>query len=116
MSLAQPLNIDSRVVLDDGEDENETFPNGIPTWNPDPTPYLGGGDNTLRSGDVVTDLSGVVHFAFGEYELHPVGQADPTDPDGGVDHSQPEAGLGPNRRRRPHHRQLHRAELVRHPR
>ena len=78
------LNIDSRVILEDGEDENETFPSGIPTWNPEPTPFLGGAESTLRSGDVVNNLTGVVNYAFGEYEVVPVNVADPTDPDGAV--------------------------------
>ncbi|MEM7273009.1 MAG: hypothetical protein AAF547_08030, partial [Actinomycetota bacterium] len=78
------LNQRSRVILDDGEDEDERFPEGLSTWNPDPTPYLGGPENTLRSGDVVNDLFGVVHFAFGDYEVQPVNLADATDPDGGV--------------------------------
>ena len=78
------LNLDARVILDDGEDENESFPNGLDTWNPNPTPYLGGPDGTLRSGDVVSDLTGVVHFSFGEFEVQPVNVADPNDPDGAV--------------------------------
>ncbi len=79
------LNQLSRVLLDDGEDENENFPSGIPTWNPTPTPYLDGPEGTLRAGDVVNDLFGVVHFSFGDYEVQPVNLADATDPDGGVD-------------------------------
>ena len=78
------LNADARVILEDGEDENESFPNGIPTWNPEPTPFLGGPENTLRSGDEVVGLSGVVFYTFGEYEVIPVNVADPTDPDGAV--------------------------------
>ncbi len=78
------LNLNSKVLLDDGEDENESFPNGIPTWNPTPTPYLGGPDGTLRAGDRVDGLSGVVHYAWSEFEVHPVNPADATDPDGAV--------------------------------
>ncbi|MEM9564058.1 MAG: ExeM/NucH family extracellular endonuclease [Actinomycetota bacterium] len=78
------LNLASRVVLDDGEDENESFPSGLSTWNPNPTPYLDGPEGTVRAGDVVNDLFGVVHFAFGDYEVQPVNLADATDPDGGV--------------------------------
>ena len=78
------LNLDSRVILDDGEDENESFPNGLSSWNPTPTPYLGGPESTLRSGDVVSALSGVVHFSFGDYEIQPVNVGDATDPDGAV--------------------------------
>jgi predicted extracellular nuclease len=79
------LNQASRVILDDGEDENEFFPSGLSTWNPDPTPYLSPLDGTRRSGDAVIDLFGVVHYAFGEYEVQPVNLLDPTDPDGAVD-------------------------------
>ena len=79
------LNLISRVVLDDGEDENESFPGGLSTWNPTPTPYLDGPEGTLRAGDVVNDLAGVVHYSFGEFEVQPVNAADATDPDGGVD-------------------------------
>ena len=79
------LNLSSRVILDDGEDENETFPSGIPTWNPTPTPYLLPPDNTIRSGDEVQNLFGVVNFAFGEYEVQPVNLDDALDPDGAVE-------------------------------
>ena len=79
------LNLNSRVVLDDGEDENESFPNGIPTWNPTPTPYLIPPDNTIRSGDEVRNLFGVVNFTFSEYEVIPINTLDPLDPDGAVD-------------------------------
>ncbi len=79
------LNLDSRVILDDGEEENENSPSGISTWNPDPTPYLQQPEGTLRSGDAVNDLFAVVHYRFGEYEVHPINIADPTDPDGAVD-------------------------------
>ena len=77
------LNEDARVILEDGEDENENF-SGISSWNPTPTPFLGGPENTLRSGDEVVDLAGVVNYTFGEYEVIPVNVADPTDPDGAV--------------------------------
>ena len=69
------LNLDSRVILDDGEDENESFPND--TWNPTPTPYLVPPEGTVRTGDTVSNLFGVVHFAFGEYEVQPVNLNDP---------------------------------------
>ncbi len=79
------LNLDSRVILDDGEDENESFPSGLDSWNPNPTPYLQQPEGTLRTGDTVTDLFGVVHYSFGEYEVQPVNVDDPLDPDGAVD-------------------------------
>ncbi len=83
------LNLDSRVILDDGENENESFPSGLSTWNPAPTPYLfdvdlrdpsGDTGGTIRDGDVISNLSGVVHFSFGEYEVQPVNVADPLRP------------------------------------
>lgn len=38
---------------------------------PDPTPYLGT-DSTLRLGDTVTNLTGILDDAFGEYRLRPI--------------------------------------------
>ncbi len=76
------LNLDSRVILDDGEDENESYPND--TWNPSTTPYLVGPEGTLRSGDMLSGLAGVVHYSFEEYEVHPVNLADPAYPAGAV--------------------------------
>jgi predicted extracellular nuclease len=78
------LNLASRVILDDGEDENENQSPPRTTWNPSVTPYLGA-DRTLRSGDVVENLAGVVHYSYGEYEVHPVNVTDPTDPTGAVE-------------------------------
>ncbi len=78
------LNLDSRVILDDGENENESFSTGIATWTPEPTPYLQAPEGTLRTGDTVTNLAGVVHYSFGEYEVQPVNAVDPLDPDGAV--------------------------------
>ncbi|HEX5682731.1 MAG TPA: ExeM/NucH family extracellular endonuclease [Ideonella sp.] len=63
-------NARSRIILDDG----------TTAQNPDPTPYIGQG-NTLRSGDTVASVTGVVDYGlatssnagFGDYKLHPVG-------------------------------------------
>jgi len=76
------LNTNSRVILDDGENENEGGPNS--SWNPSVTPYLNTPDGTLRSGDMLSGLSGVVHYSFEEYEVHPVNLTDPTYPAGAV--------------------------------
>jgi predicted extracellular nuclease len=38
--------------------------------NPAVVPYLAA-DGTLRLGDTVTDLTGVISYSFGDYELHP---------------------------------------------
>jgi len=57
------LNNRSRIQLDDGSDEQNPLP--LP-------PYIGAG-GTLRTGDTVEDLTAVLSFSFGAYELHPVG-------------------------------------------
>lgn len=57
----QDLNDRSRIQLDDGS----TIQNPLPL-----PPYLGG-DGTLRGGDSVTGLGGVLGYSFGSYELHP---------------------------------------------
>ena len=76
------LNTNSRVILDDGETESEGSVNS--SWNPSTTPYLSTVDGTLRSGDMLDSLSGVIHYSYGEYEVHPVNLADPTYPAGAV--------------------------------
>ena len=56
-----------RILLDDGSD----------AWDPEPTPYLdlSGVDlpsgRTLRLGDRVSRVQGVVEFAFGRFRIHP---------------------------------------------
>ncbi|MEQ1528099.1 MAG: ExeM/NucH family extracellular endonuclease, partial [Methylococcales bacterium] len=57
-----------RILLDDGS----------PVQNPNPTPYIGL-DNTLRAGDTVTSVTGVIDYGlatsdntnFGDYKIHP---------------------------------------------
>jgi uncharacterized protein len=57
-----------RLILDDGTSSQ----------NPNPTPYFGA-DNTLRAGDTVASLTGVLDYGlatasntgFGDYKLHP---------------------------------------------
>jgi uncharacterized protein len=58
----QDLNDRSRIQLDDGST----------VQNPPVVPYLGI-DNTLRIGDTVAGVTGVLGFAFDTYELHPTG-------------------------------------------
>lgn len=61
-------NARSRIILDDG----------TTAQNPDPTPYVGE-DDTLRAGDTVASVTGVVDYGlatssntgFGDYRLHP---------------------------------------------
>ncbi|MDJ0598375.1 MAG: ExeM/NucH family extracellular endonuclease [Crocosphaera sp.] len=66
-----------RIVLDDGQT----------VQNPDPIIHGRGGNplsstNTLRGGDTVNNLSGVLSFGFGEYRIQPVAPVDfqPTNP------------------------------------
>jgi predicted extracellular nuclease len=64
----QDLNNRSRIVLDDGNNQQ----------NIDPTIYPAGGlsaSNTLRSGYTVNGLTGVLEQRFGVYRLQPVGPA-----------------------------------------
>lgn len=56
------LNNRSRIQLDDGSNVQNPLP--LP-------PYIGTG-GTLRTGDTVADLTAVLNYAFGVYELHPV--------------------------------------------
>ena len=60
-----------RIVLDDGQD----------IQNPDPIIHGRGGNplsanNTLRGGDTVNNLSGILSFGFGDYRIQPT---DPVD-------------------------------------
>ncbi len=50
-----------RIQLEDGRTAQ----------NPIPAPYMGL-DNTLRAGDTLPGLTGVLHYAFDYYEVHPV--------------------------------------------
>ncbi|NNJ66019.1 MAG: ExeM/NucH family extracellular endonuclease, partial [Xanthomonadales bacterium] len=57
----QDLNDRSRIQLEDGSRVQNPLP--LP-------PYLGD-DNTLRIGDSLPGLAGVLSFSFGAYEVHP---------------------------------------------
>ncbi len=66
-----------RIVVDDGQT----------IQNPDPIILGRGGqplseNNTLRGGDTVTGLSGILSYGFGEYRIQPVAPIDfqPTNP------------------------------------
>jgi predicted extracellular nuclease len=61
----QELNDLSRIQLEDGSTAQ----------NPSPAPYIGLG-NTLRAGDTISELTGVLHYAYGDYEVHPTGAVD----------------------------------------
>lgn len=56
------LNARSTIILDDGRTS---------TW-PSPPPLIGA-QGTLRCGSAVFALVGVLHYAFSEYRVHPVG-------------------------------------------
>ena len=63
------LNSRSRIVLDDGDN----------TQNRDPTIYPAGGltgTNTLRVGDSLASLDGVMDQRFGAYRIQPIGALD----------------------------------------
>jgi predicted extracellular nuclease len=57
----QAVNDVSRIQLDDGSRVQNPLP--LP-------PYLGA-DNTLRTGDSISALTGVLGYSFGVYEVHP---------------------------------------------
>lgn len=60
------LNNRSRIILDDGNSQQ----------NIDPTRYPQGGlsaSNTLRVGDTLPGLTGVMDYRFGNYRIQPVG-------------------------------------------
>jgi hypothetical protein len=59
----QDLNDRSRIQLDDGS----------AIQNPLPLPPYLGPDNTLRGGDTLPGITGVLSYGFGEYEIQPVG-------------------------------------------
>jgi LPXTG-site transpeptidase (sortase) family protein len=58
----QDLNDRSRIQMEDGRT----------VQNPDPAPYVGL-DNTLRAGDTLPGLTGVLNYSYGAYEIHPTG-------------------------------------------
>jgi predicted extracellular nuclease len=67
LALAE-TNARSRILLDDGTS----------VQNPNPTPYIGL-DNTLRAGDTINSITGVIDYGlatndntkFGDYKIHP---------------------------------------------
>ncbi|MEI6321152.1 MAG: ExeM/NucH family extracellular endonuclease, partial [Pseudomonadota bacterium] len=75
---AASANARARLVLDDGSSSESLF-SGVE--NPNPIPYIGL-QNTVRAGDVVTNLVGVIDFgritsatgtsAIVDYRIHPV--------------------------------------------
>ncbi len=59
-NAVQELNDRRRLLVDDGS--TRQFPATVP--------YLAA-DNTLRLGDTLTDLTGVLSYSYDEYRLHP---------------------------------------------
>ncbi len=58
----QTINNNSRIILDDARSGS----------NPNPIPFIGiGTDATIRRGDSVSNLSGVLSFGFGAYRIEP---------------------------------------------
>jgi predicted extracellular nuclease len=80
----QDLNNRRQIQLEDGSTRR----------NPSPVPYVGEG-GTLRAGDTIPDLTGVVHYNFETYEIHPTSpvtftrvnarQESPSETGGGVE-------------------------------
>ncbi len=61
------------IALQDANDLNRIqLEDGMTTQNPVPVPYIGTG-NTLRAGDTLPSLTGVLHYAYDYYEVHPTG-------------------------------------------
>ncbi len=80
----QDLNDRSRILLDDGDNQQ----------NIDPTLYPQGGlsaTNTLRVGDSLDGLTGVMDFRFGVYRVQPVFDASPIE----FDHTNPRPAAPP---------------------
>lgn len=68
--------VDAQVVQEANDLNRITLDDGRTTQNPEPIIHPAPGlsaFNTLRGGDTVTGLNGVMHFAFGNYRIHPVG-------------------------------------------
>jgi hypothetical protein len=64
VNAQQSLNNRSRIVLNDGRSGS----------NLNPIAYIGAGTNsTIRLGDTVSNLSGVMNFGFGTYRVEPTG-------------------------------------------
>ena len=103
--LGDTVDLDARrmIVLDDG----------LSGQNPNPIPYIGA-DNTMRAGDTVVGLTGVVDYGLissdgttRDYKIQPVGPVAFTRVNNRTAAPDP-------RRRQPQGRQRQRAELLHH--
>src|SRR5262249_29127300 len=64
VTAQQSLNDRNRIVLDDGKTGS----------NPNPIPFIGAGTSaTVRLGDNINNLTGVMSFGFGTYRIEPTG-------------------------------------------
>lgn len=63
VSAAFELHLRSTLKLDDGRTSSY----------PQPGPWADA-SGTLRCGSVITDLTGVLHYSFGDYKIEPVGE------------------------------------------
>src|SRR5262249_55463608 len=62
VTAQQALHNNSRIVLNDGKTGS----------NPNPIPFIGAGtDATVRRGDNIANLSGILSFGFGSYRIEP---------------------------------------------
>lgn len=61
VTAQQDLNNRRRILLDDGSN----------VQNPPIVPYIDAVDNTLRCGSTLTELTGVLDFAFSAYRIQP---------------------------------------------
>ena len=62
VTTRQTINNNNRIVLNDGKTGS----------NPNPIPFIGAGANaTIRRGDSIANLSGVLSFGFGAYRIEP---------------------------------------------
>ena len=63
VTAQQTLNNNSRIVLNDAKTGS----------NPNPIPFIGAGtDATVRRGDSIANLAGILSFGFGSYRIEPI--------------------------------------------
>lgn len=79
-NLYRPGTPDAAALTDDNARRRIILDDGTSLQNPNPIPYIGV-DNTLRAGDVVSELVGVIDYGLAtssntglaDYRIHPVG-------------------------------------------
>lgn len=73
-----PAGPDAQALADENARRRILLDDGTTLQNPNPTPYIGA-DNTLRAGDTVEAVTGVIDYGlatssntgFGDYKIHP---------------------------------------------